>query len=104
MANNNYQQVLGLLGIARRARQLVSGEAIVLKNIQTNQAKFVFLAKDAGQASKKKFADKCGTYRIPCSQAFSKSQLSQATGQSRTVIAVIQPGFARKFEELLKMN
>lgn len=103
-SNKTDQKVLGLLGLARRARQLVSGEAIVLKNIQTKQAKFVFLAQDAGPATKKKFTDKCRSYGVPCSQAFTKSQLSQATGQSRTVIGVVQPGFARKFEELLTMD
>ena len=103
MLSNN-QQVLGLLGLARRARQLVSGEAIVLKNIQTNQAKFVFLAQDAGQATKKKFIDKCNFYQVPYSQSFTKSQLSQATGQARTVIGVVQTGFARKFEELMNME
>ena len=40
----NKEQVLNLLGIARRARQLQSGEEIVLKNIQNKKAKFVFLA------------------------------------------------------------
>lgn len=104
MANNQDQQVLNLLGLARAARQLVSGEAIVLKNIQTKKAKFVFLASDAGQATTKKFTDKCNSYGIPCSRAFTKSQLSQATGQSRTIIGVVQPGFARKFEELLTMD
>ena len=104
MANNQDQQVLNLLGLARAARQLVSGEAIVLKNIQTKKAKFVFLASDAGQATTKKFTDKCNSYGIPCSRAFTKSQLSQATGQSRTIIGVVQPGFASKFEELLTMD
>lgn len=33
----NKEQVLNLLGIARRARQLQSGEEIVLKNIQTKR-------------------------------------------------------------------
>ena len=81
---------INLLGLARAARQLVSGEAIVLKNIQTKKAKFVFLASDAGQATTKKFTDKCNSYGIPCSRAFTKSQLSQATGQSRTIIGVVQ--------------
>ena len=39
----NKEQVLNLLGIARRARQLQSGEEIVLKNIQTKKAKFVLI-------------------------------------------------------------
>lgn len=104
MANSQDQQVLNLLGLARAARQLVSGEAIVLKNIQTKKARFVFLASDAGRATTKKFTDKCNSYGVPCSRAFTKNQLSQATGQSRTIIGVVQPGFARKFEELLTMD
>lgn len=98
------QQILNLLGIAQRARQLTSGEGIVLKNIQTNKAKFVFLAKDAGAASAKKFIDKCNFYHVPYDQRFTKAQLSQATGQARTVFGVMQSGFARKFEELTIME
>lgn len=104
MMQSNQQQILNLLGIARRANQLTSGEGIVLKNIQTRKAKFVFLAKDAGTASAKKFMDKCHFYHIPYNQDFTKGQLSQATGQSRTVFGVMQPGFARKFEELTTME
>lgn len=100
----NKQQVLNLLGMARRAQQLKSGEETVLKTIQTQQAKFVFLATDAGKASAKKITDKCKYYGVPYSTAFTREQLSQATGQARTVIGVMQPGFARKFEELTTME
>lgn len=103
MINNN-QKVLNLLGMARRARQLQSGEEIVLKNIQTQKAKFVFLASDAGRASSKKIIDKCNFYQVPISTIFTRNQLSQATGQLRTVFCVMQSGFARKFEELLTMK
>lgn len=102
--NKNNQQILNLLGLTRRARQLQSGEEIVLRKIQTQQAKFVFLAADAGKASAKKITDKCNFYAIPFSAAFTRDQLSQATGQSRTVFCVMQSGFARKFEELLTME
>lgn len=102
--SKNKEQVLNLLGIARRARQLQSGEEIVLKNIQTKKAKFVFLASDAGKASAKKITDKCKFYDIPFSTDFTREQLSRATGQARTVFCVMQSGFARKFEELLTMR
>ena len=72
----NKEQVLNLLGIARRARQLQSGEEIVLKNIQTKKAKFVFLASDAGKASAKKITDKSKFYGIPFSTDFTREQLS----------------------------
>lgn len=101
---NNEQKILNLLGITRRAGQLQSGEEIVLNKIQTQKAKFVFLASDAGKASSKKISDKCKFYKVPFSTLFTKSQLSQATGQSRTVFCVMQSGFARKFEELLTME
>ncbi|MGM9907556.1 L7Ae/L30e/S12e/Gadd45 family ribosomal protein [Limosilactobacillus sp.] len=104
MPKNNQQAVLNLLGLARRAGQLTSGEGIVLKNIQTNKAKFVFLASDAGKATAKKFTDKCSFYRVPYSQQFTRKQLSQATGQARTVFGVMQSGFARKFEDLMTME
>ena len=101
---NKQQQTLNLLGLARRARQLQSGEGIVIKAIQTQKAKFVFLASDTGAASAKKITDKCQYYHVPYTQKFTKSQLSQATGQHRTVFCVMQSGFARKFEELLTMD
>lgn len=101
---NNQQSVLNLLGLARRARQIESGEGSVLKSIQTRKAQFVFLAKDAGSATTKKFTDKCKFYRVSLCSLFTKQELSQATGQARTVICVTQSGFARKFEELLTMN
>lgn len=101
---SNKQKILNLLGMARRARQLTGGEGIVLKNIQTQKAKFVFLASDAGRASTKKFTDKCSFYHVPLNQQFTKGQLSQATGQARTVFGVMQSGFARKFEELTTME
>ncbi|MFQ9705871.1 MAG: L7Ae/L30e/S12e/Gadd45 family ribosomal protein [Limosilactobacillus pontis] len=104
MLKNNQQAVLSLLGLARRAGQLTSGEGIVLKNIQTGKAKFVFLASDAGAASAKKFTDKCSFYHIPFCQQFTRRQLSQATGQARTVFGVMQSGFARKFEDLTTME
>ncbi|WP_220476642.1 L7Ae/L30e/S12e/Gadd45 family ribosomal protein [Limosilactobacillus fastidiosus] len=101
---NNQQFILNLLGLARRAKQIQSGEGSVLKSIQTGKAQFVFLAKDAGSATIKKFTDKCTFYQVPLCELFTKQQLSQAIGQSRTVICVTQSGFARKFEELLTMN
>ena len=104
MQKTNQQAILNLLGLARRAGQLTSGEGIVLKNIQTNKAKFVFLASDAGAASVKKFTDKCKFYHVPYDQHFTREQLSQATGQARTVFGVMQSGFARKFEELTTME
>lgn len=51
---NNNQAILNLLGIARRAGELSSGEETVLKAIRNQDAKFVFIAQDTGESSSKK--------------------------------------------------
>lgn len=96
----NSQQMLSLLGLARRARQVKSGEGTVLQQVRTGQAKFVLLASDASAGTKKKFTDKCRTYEVPLNCQFSREQLSTAAGQNRSVFAICQAGFAHKFEEL----
>ena len=81
----NKEQVLNLLGIARRARQLQSGEEIVLKNIQTKKAKFVFLASDAGKASAKKITDKCKFRAIPFQPTSPENSLPRPQGKHEQV-------------------
>lgn len=98
MAKQN--KILSLLGLARRARQVKSGEGEVIKAIQSGQAHFVLLASDASDATAKKFTDKCSTYHVSLNRQFSRQQLSAAAGQNRTSFAICQTGFAHKFEEL----
>lgn len=89
-----------MLGLARRAGQVKSGEGSALRAVQNGQARFVLLASDASASTQKKFADKCQTYHVSLNRQFNRQQLSAAAGQKRTVFAICQAGFARKFEEL----
>lgn len=98
MTTNN--RMLSLLGLARRARQVKSGEGSALREIQAGRAKFVLLASDASEGTKKKFTDKCRTYSVILNTQFNRQQLSAAAGQNRSVFAICQAGFAHKFEEL----
>lgn len=58
-------RLLQLLGICMRARQLVSGEEQVLKAIQQQKAKLVFIGSDISQLTQKKLTDKSHFYEIP---------------------------------------
>lgn len=98
----NKTAILQLLGLTQRARQLVTGENLVLKAVRQQRVHFVFIANDAGQATIKKFMDKCSYYRIPNSMVLSRQEISQAIGQPRAVVAVSQSGFAKKFQTLTK--
>jgi len=98
------QKILNLLGIVRRAGELVTGEEMVLKSIQHGQTKLVFLAQDAGTATQKKFRNKCQSYQVTLCQRYTRTELSQAIGQSRSVLAITQMGFTKKMNQLLNQN
>lgn len=52
---NNDQKVLNLLGMAKRAGKLVSGEDLSLKEIRNGTAKLVIVAVDASENTRKKY-------------------------------------------------
>lgn len=98
----NRQAVLNLLGIAMRAGKLVTGEELVIKSIQKRQAKFIFVAHDASENTKKKLRDKSSHYKVPIDDSLEQMALSSAIGRKRMIISVSDEGFAKKFEELIK--
>ncbi|MDR2832725.1 MAG: YlxQ-related RNA-binding protein [Streptococcaceae bacterium] len=99
---NNNDKILNLLGLAQRARKLITGEELVIKEIQKQKAKLVFIASDLGPSTMKKVTDKAKTYNVSYNDQFSHIELSSAIGQSRKVIAVMDAGFAKKLKELIK--
>lgn len=99
----NSQAILQLIGLSTRARKLISGTDTVLRAIRSQKASLVLIATDTGDATKKKITDKCRFYNISYDASFSKQQLNQATGQTNTIYAVMDHGFAKKMKELLQM-
>ncbi|WP_295732064.1 ribosomal L7Ae/L30e/S12e/Gadd45 family protein [uncultured Limosilactobacillus sp.] len=95
----NYQ-ILQLLGLVQRANQLTTGEPLVLKGIRQQTVSFVFIASDAGTSTMKKFTDKCRFYEVAYCKEFSRKEISQAIGQSRSIVAINDTGFAKKFQQL----
>lgn len=98
---NKLQQLLNLMGLAQRAGKLISGEELVVKAIQTEQARLVFVAKDASQNLIKTVTDKCKYYDIEVSTAFDTLDLSTAIGRPRKVVAVSDAGFSKKMRTLM---
>ena len=100
---DNKQKTANLLGLARKAGKLVTGEDLVTKAIQNQTVKLVFLAADASSNLHKKITDKSSYYEVPVCQAFTEDELSQAIGQARKVVAITDGGFAKKMESLMNM-
>lgn len=93
---------MSLLGLANRARKVISGEQLVVKEIQGRKAKLVILSKDASKNTTKKITDKCKSYQVPCRFVETRQILGQAIGkESRVVVAVLDSGFAGKLLQLL---
>ncbi len=94
------QAVLNFLGISRRANQVVSGEDTLLTEIRSGKVHFLFIAADAGAATRKKFLDKSNYYHVPVNSMYTKEVLSNAIGMKRTIIGIKDPGISKKMIEL----
>lgn len=98
---NDKDRFSNLLGLARRAGKLISGEQQVLQSIRSQKAKLIVVSTDLGAATQKRISDKCTTYQIPLLAFMTRETLSQAIGQSRSAVAIEDQGFAKA---LLKLN
>jgi ribosomal protein L7Ae-like RNA K-turn-binding protein len=95
-------QWMSLLGLANRARKIISGEELTVKQIRSGKAKLVLLSADASANTTKKITDKCKSYEVPYKIVEDRHLLGQAIGkEARVVVAVLDDGFAKKLVTLL---
>ncbi|MCD8501553.1 MAG: YlxQ family RNA-binding protein [Bacillaceae bacterium] len=96
-------QWLSLLGLAARARKLVTGEELVVKDIRRKNVSLVLLANDASELTSKKIIDKCKYYNVNVKVVADRSVLGTAIGKhERVVIGVTDSGFAKKILSILE--
>lgn len=93
-------KILQLLGLARRAGALVTGEELVLKAIRGQKARIVLVASDTGKSTFKKITDKANYYNVAVITDFDRQTLSDATGMPRSIYAINNAGFAKKIKEI----
>jgi Ribosomal protein HS6-type (S12/L30/L7a) len=92
----------GLLGLAAASRSIVIGETII-KTIRNGQCKYVVIANDASDNTKKRFIDKCTYYHVMYGFIESSEELSIAVGKNNIkAIGITNQGFAKKMNEILK--
>ena len=90
-----------LLGLAFRARRVVTGDELVLRAVRRGRVRLVILAADASERTKKKWRDKCAFYAVPLVVTSDRMQLGEALGKhARVVIGVTDENFARRLREL----
>lgn len=93
---------MSLLGLANRARKIISGEELSVKEIRSGKAKLVLLSADASANTTKKITDKCKTYHVPVKLVEDRFLLGKSIGkEARVVVTVLDDGFAKKLLTLL---
>ncbi|WP_066068659.1 YlxQ family RNA-binding protein [Neobacillus soli] len=98
----NQKQWMSLLGLANRARKIISGEELTVKQIQSGKARLILLSADASANTTKKITDKCNSYEVPYKLVENRHLLGQAIGkEARVVVAILDDGFAKKLVTLL---
>lgn len=90
---------LNTLGLANRARKVVTGETLITK-IRSNEIYFVIIANDASDNTKKKLIDKCTSYDVEYVIASNINELSKAIGKNnRVALGIMDKGFAKNLKE-----
>ena len=96
------QKIYQLLGIATRARKVITGEDLTVREVQAGKAQLVVITSDASDNTMKKITDKCNFFNVEKHVFGSREDLGHAIGKdSRVVLAITDAGFAKKISELL---
>ncbi|CAM3074889.1 YlxQ family RNA-binding protein [Filibacter tadaridae] len=96
------KRIFQMLGMAARARLLITGEELVVREIRSGNAHLVIISEDASKNTMKKLTDKSNSYNVEKHVFGSREDLGHAIGkESRVVLAVTDAGFAGKLSGLL---
>ena len=92
--------VLGMIGLAKRAGKIVTGAEICEAAVKKGKSKLIIIAGDISEIGRKAITDTCKYYKVKYIENADKSQLGKFTGSSeRAVVSVNDKGFA---EPILK--
>jgi len=87
-------KALGMIGLAKRAGKVVSGEFLCDKAIKSGESKLIIIAADISQNGKKAITDACNFYKVDSIEFATSKELGKYTGsEKRTVVSVNDENF-----------
>ncbi len=99
----NERKALSLLGLAKKAGKIASGEDSTEKAVKSGKAFLVVIAQDASANTRKKFADMSTFYKLPLVSFASKERLGRTIGKEyRASLAVLDENFSEAILRTLK--
>ena len=98
-------KIFGLLGLAAKGRNVISGEFSTENAVKNGSAALVIVATDASDNTRKLFYDKCSFYEIPVFTYGTKAQLGHCIGkEERASLALTDKGLAEKLIHYLSAS
>lgn len=99
------KKVLNLIGLAKRARKVVSGEFSTEKSVKSGRSCLVIVSEEASDNTKKMFTNMCAYYEVPICLFGTKDELGHSMGQEfRASLSVEDAGFAKSMAALMNIN
>jgi len=98
-------EVLGLLGLARRAGSVVTGTGAVRDAVRADAAQLVLLAEDGAAGQVDKVANLLRHRTVPWMTWGTQEELGRAVGSAPlSALAIMDDGFARRLRLELRGN
>jgi len=96
------QRVRNLLGMAQRARRVVSGSVAVEQAVKDGTAKLLLLAEDAEESTKKNYERLAEKYHIPWRVLLTRESMGASMGKEyRAAAALLDEGFSKSLCRML---
>ena len=96
------QRVRNLLGMAQKARRIVSGNFAVEQAVKQGNAKLMLLAEDTEKNSKEAYEGLAEQYQVPCRSILTKASLGACMGKEyRAAAVLLDDGFSKSLRRLL---
>ena len=96
------RKLTNLLSMAQKAGGIVSGTFAVEQAIKGKQAKYLLVAADAAEETRKTYRELADRYGIPFSLCLTKELLGECLGKEYRAVAVLQDaGFGKALAKLV---
>ena len=86
-----YEKIYGLLGLAMRAGQVISGQEVCINGVRKKELKLVLLDESVAENSFKKISETCERYRCPL-YLIPTGKIGKAIGKENRTVVGLQPG------------
>lgn len=96
------QKIKTMLGFAKKAGKITSGEGITLENLKNGRVKLVILASDSSNNTSKRIKDKASYRNIQVIEDLDRYEIGNAIGtEERVVVGITDKNFADSIKKIV---